>query len=538
MVSLIGVAPASAAGTRTYADTFNSEGFSGSTGTHSWASSWMESGESDGPEDGEIQIDDDNKCADEDCLYIGEGDTGSATVKRSYDSSNARSVELKFSYRRHPHGDGNGSVVLEATDGGSWSQVATYDLSSKDSAQKTAALDLTSFSSSTSAIRFRLSGGSDDSHMNIDNLTITVSLNSPPVFETDLGNRTSSEADSVELWAAANDADGDSLIYSASGLPSGVHIDPSTGLISGNVGYSAASESPSFVTVEVSDGYTTAIDSFQWSVEDVNRDPTIGAGLSDINVSEGDSVTISIDATDPDDDSLDYSATGLPPGLAIDAASGLISGEVSDTAGSTSSYEVVVNVRDDKGGLDTASFNIAVDVASPPPANEEATPAGTSSDPTSTTVTTVDEPATPTTVEQAATGGEGTATTQDLERVSSADDVRTNESTPEPVQSEPPAEPMTDEEMIEAREDILVETGSRESGPAAATGHRLSLDPREGLTVAFSSAVESFQGNMLAAIGLGLLLAGLVIVGIGDRDEETDYGRRRVSPLRRYLSDA
>jgi hypothetical protein len=58
-------------------------------------------------------------------------------------------------------------------------------------------------------------------------------------------------------------------------------------------------------------------------------------------------------ASDPDGDGLTYSASGLPPGLSINAASGLISGTL--TAASAGTYNVITTVSDGRL-VDTQSF--------------------------------------------------------------------------------------------------------------------------------------------------------------------------------------
>ena len=54
-----------------------------------------------------------------------------------------------------------------------------------------------------------------------------------------------------------------------------------------------------------------------------------------------------VDASDIDGDTLNYSATGLPAGLSIDAFSGLISGTIGSGADTDSPYSVTVTVTDD-----------------------------------------------------------------------------------------------------------------------------------------------------------------------------------------------
>src|SRR5260370_27050643 len=68
------------------------------------------------------------------------------------------------------------------------------------------------------------------------------------------GNQTSAEGGTVSLALTASDADGDTLSYSATGLPPGLSINSSSRFISGTVGATAHLQSPYLVTVTASDG--------------------------------------------------------------------------------------------------------------------------------------------------------------------------------------------------------------------------------------------------------------------------------------------
>ncbi len=77
-----------------------------------------------------------------------------------------------------------------------------------------------------------------------------------------VSNQTTVRGNSASLQIAASDPDGQTLTYSASGLPAGLSIN-ATGLISGTV--SAGAAATNTVTVTVGDGSLTASTGFTWS---------------------------------------------------------------------------------------------------------------------------------------------------------------------------------------------------------------------------------------------------------------------------------
>ncbi len=156
-----------------------------------------------------------------------------------------------------------------------------------------------------------------------------------------------SVATRVGLQLAAFDPDGDVLTFSATGLPAGVVIDAATGLISGTPVATGAGICP--VTVTVTDGALFDSESFTWTIERVNQPPA----LSPANQmsAEGSSISLLLPASDPDGDWLTYAATGLPPSLVLDPATGLISG----TLLFTSAGEYVVSATVSDGRLSTSS---------------------------------------------------------------------------------------------------------------------------------------------------------------------------------------
>lgn len=187
--------------------------------------------------------------------------------------------------------------------------------------------------------------------------TVSDNPNMPPVL-TNPGNQTNTVGDSVSLSLTANDSDGDPLTFSATGLPEGLTISETTGLIGGT----ATAASINNVTVTVNDGRGgTDSESFTWTVNDEpNEPPTAinpGAQLNKI----GDTVSLFISASDPDADTLTFSATGLPDGLSVNPSTGEIRGVLTRA----DTYLVVVKISDSKATTEV-NFSWQVNAA---PAN-------------------------------------------------------------------------------------------------------------------------------------------------------------------------
>lgn len=149
-----------------------------------------------------------------------------------------------------------------STDGQLWIDV----LSNQTSTLGTLALQNSVFSATeASFVRIVGFGNSVNDWNSILEVEIygAAILNSQPVIN-DPGNQTNLVGDSVSLSITADDADGDSLDFSATGLPGQLSIDSDSGLISGTLTAPAGNYD---VTVTVSDGNggSASID-FQWVV--------------------------------------------------------------------------------------------------------------------------------------------------------------------------------------------------------------------------------------------------------------------------------
>jgi sugar lactone lactonase YvrE len=94
----------------------------------------------------------------------------------------------------------------------------------------------------------------------------------------------------------------------------------------------------------------------------VNHAPAITTALADRSNTAGETVSLPVAATDEDGDPLTFAANGLPAGLSINTATGLISG--TPTAAGTSS--VTITATDPHGKSATASFTWTINAAHSP----------------------------------------------------------------------------------------------------------------------------------------------------------------------------
>jgi len=180
----------------------------------------------------------------------------------------------------------------------------------------------------------------------------TVSVTNP-------GSQTGKVGTAASLQISASDsASGQTLTYSATGLPAGLSISASTGLISGTPTASGSSS----VTVTAKD--TTGASGsagFTWTVSAATGNTVSVTNPGSQTGKVGTAASLQISASDSaSGQTLTYSATGLPAGLSISASTGLISG--TPTAAATSS--VTVTAKDTTGASGSAGFTWTVSAAS------------------------------------------------------------------------------------------------------------------------------------------------------------------------------
>jgi len=197
---------------------------------------------------------------------------------------------------------------------------------------------------------------SDGELNDIQNFTITVTEPEPPNHSPVITLITDASIILGETFSynvIATDPDGDTLIYSLTTKPSGMTIDSTIGTIT----WTPTATGSYNVTVEVSDGELNDIQTFTITVsepEPINQSPII-TSIPVTAVILGETYTCTIEATDPDGDTLTYSLTAKPSGMTIDPTTGTITW----TPTALGSYYVNVEVSD--GELsDVRTFAIIV----------------------------------------------------------------------------------------------------------------------------------------------------------------------------------
>jgi Domain of unknown function (DUF4347)/Putative Ig domain/Bacterial Ig domain len=205
-----------------------------------------------------------------------------------------------------------------------------------------------------------------------DIFTYTVS-NPTPVVASLIANQFVSDGATFGLNVSGNFNDGnfdtDVLVYSATGLPVGLSIDPVTGIISGKLPNNVSVTGPYNISVTVDDGQGGTITS-TFLLTASNQPPTTVTPILDQTGKDGDAVALAVAPTfkDPNGDALNYSATGLPSGLSINAVTGVISGSIAPSAsqgGVGGLYTITVTANDGKGGTASDTFTYKIDNPAP-----------------------------------------------------------------------------------------------------------------------------------------------------------------------------
>jgi Putative Ig domain len=175
---------------------------------------------------------------------------------------------------------------------------------------------------------------------------------------TPIANQSANEGQAFNLNVSSHfaaPAAGDTLTFSAT-LPTGLHIDPHSGVISGTPTDSDFGNRS--ITVTATDAHGKAIsESFHLAVGDTGPTAT---PIVDQNANEGHAFSLDVSghfAAPAAGDALTFSAA-LPTGLHIDPHTGLISGTPTDS--DFGNHSITVTATDAHGKVISESFHLAV----------------------------------------------------------------------------------------------------------------------------------------------------------------------------------
>jgi Putative Ig domain/IPT/TIG domain len=160
---------------------------------------------------------------------------------------------------------------------------------------------------------------------------------------------------SVQVLASTNDDS--QLTYAATGLPQGLSIGPTNGLITGTPTQNASRVTPLGVSsITVNDGFgATRTTRMAWLLVPAIFVQQVPTQKETLNVA---TVPFSVIAADfLSGDQLTYSASGLPPGIGIDPTTGTVSG-VPTSRGPFTSMIVVTDTAGQQTGI-SVHWNVA-----------------------------------------------------------------------------------------------------------------------------------------------------------------------------------
>ncbi|WP_013334633.1 CARDB domain-containing protein [Gloeothece verrucosa] len=163
----------------------------------------------------------------------------------------------------------------------------------------------------------------------------------PVITSNPLTRATVGEAYSYQV--VANDPDGNTFSYLLNNAPSGMTIDANTGLITWLP--TASSLASNKVDLQVYDGRgASATQSFTIELTGGNRQPVFTPIPQEIRGAEGQPFTLTLNATDPDNNRLNFWINNLPPGATFNPQTRLFSWTPGyDAAGTYKDVEFVVS---------------------------------------------------------------------------------------------------------------------------------------------------------------------------------------------------
>ena len=201
---------------------------------------------------------------------------------------------------------------------------------------------------------------------------VVSQMNDPPLLAP-IGDQTVNVGQVLTLPISATDPNGDALVFDAADLPTGASfVDHGDGTAELSWAPALAQTGNHPVTFLVRDDWSPpASDSetLTISVSSANRPPVLDP-IGDQSVGEGELLSLSIRAADPDGDPLVLAGANLPMGASfLDHGDGTAEFSWTPAAGQTGSYAVTFSVTDDAApaASDSEQLTISVGGTNRPP---------------------------------------------------------------------------------------------------------------------------------------------------------------------------
>ncbi len=172
---------------------------------------------------------------------------------------------------------------------------------------------------------------------------VVVDVNQPPVLNS-IGTKTVAEGAHLSFTILGNDPDNDALSYSVTDLPIGATFNPTQRSFDWTPEYQTSENTRVYrVTFIVSDGSASDSETVTINVTNVNRPPVLSP-IGAQTLTEGDTYNLIVNAVDPDENSLVFSATNLPSGAVFTPSTRSLNWiPGNDQAGS---YQMIFRVSD------------------------------------------------------------------------------------------------------------------------------------------------------------------------------------------------
>jgi large repetitive protein len=162
---------------------------------------------------------------------------------------------------------------------------------------------------------------------------------------------------SVPVASAFSDVDGDTLTFSATGLPPGLSIDPATGLITGTLNTNASVNGPYRVTVTAIDPNGAAVSAtFVWSIQ--NQPPLANDDVSTTAEDTAVTVVVLTNDSDPNGDPISITQAVATHGTVVINANNTLTFTPDPDFNGVA--QVTYTITDGKGGFSTATLNVTV----------------------------------------------------------------------------------------------------------------------------------------------------------------------------------